>query len=75
MHIASGFARALASTLLCPVTIVKTRMEYSGKGAVNYRDTWHALLTIAKAEGPRGLFRGLVPTVMTNAPFSGKDGQ
>ena len=71
LHTSPGFARALASTLLCPVTVVKTRMEYSGKGAIKYRDTWDALRTIARTEGPRGLFRGLVPTVMTTAPFSG----
>ena len=71
----AGIARALASTLLCPVTVVKTRMEYGGAGAVRYKDTWDALATIARAEGPRGLFRGLVPTVMTTAPFSGQGGR
>lgn len=71
----TGIARALASTLLCPVTVVKTRMEYGGAGAVRYKDTWDALSSIARAEGPRGLFRGLVPTVMTTAPFSGKGGK
>jgi hypothetical protein len=34
------------------------------------QNTWDALLTIVRTEGPRGLFRGVVPTVATNAPFS-----
>ncbi len=34
------------------------------------QSTWDALSTIVRAEGPRGLFRGVVPTVATNAPFS-----
>jgi hypothetical protein len=35
------------------------------------RNTGHALLSIAQREGPRGLFKGLLPTILTNAPFSG----
>ncbi len=36
-----------------------------------YRNTFHALASIAQQEGTRGLFKGLWPTVLTNAPFSG----
>ncbi len=36
-----------------------------------YKNTWHALESIARTEGPRGLFRGLIPTIMTTGPFSG----
>ncbi len=28
-------------------------------------------MTINRTEGLRGLFKGLLPTVLTNAPFSG----
>jgi solute carrier family 25 protein 38 len=55
---------------MSPVTLVKTRMEYGGPQSIQYRGTWHALTTIAHQEGPRGLFRGLGPTVLANAPFS-----
>ncbi|EFJ40615.1 hypothetical protein VOLCADRAFT_99596 [Volvox carteri f. nagariensis] len=116
-----GISRAIAAVLLCPVTVVKTRMEYvadvarPGAGAAamaagagageaatasaaraaagasastsgaaatgaapyggaavpRYRDTFHAMSTIVRTEGVRGLFRGLWPTVLTNAPYSG----
>ncbi|KAF8056445.1 Slc25a38 [Scenedesmus sp. PABB004] len=65
-----GCARALSAAAMSPVTLVKTRMEYGGPSHVSYRSTGHALAAIAAAEGPGGLFRGLVPTVLTNAPFS-----
>lgn len=32
-----GLSRALAATCLCPVTLVKTRMEYGGPGNVHYK--------------------------------------
>lgn len=32
--------------------------------------TLSALQTIARQEGVAGVFRGVVPTVLTNAPFS-----
>ena len=59
----------------CPITLVKTRMEYvptAGRAAVlpQYRNTLHALTTIAHEEGIRGLYRGLGPTILANAPFS-----
>lgn len=40
-------------------------------GGHGYRGTLHALSSITRAEGLRGLYRGLGPTVLSNAPFSG----
>lgn len=60
----------MSAAVMSPVTLVKTRMEYGGPNHVAYKNTAHALATIAQQEGPRGLFRGLWPTVLTNAPFS-----
>ena len=65
-----GLSRALSAAVMSPVTLVKTRMEYGGPQRIMYKNTWDALSTIARTEGPRGLFRGLGPTVLTNAPFS-----
>ncbi|GAX78294.1 hypothetical protein CEUSTIGMA_g5736.t1 [Chlamydomonas eustigma] len=69
--ITGALSRATASLLMCPITMIKTRMEYGGTGAMKYKDTWHALVTISRTEGPQSLFRGLIPNIMTTAPFSG----
>ena len=34
--LAGGAARAVAAAVTCPVTVVKTRMEYTGGGGVKY---------------------------------------
>lgn len=67
-----GLSRAMAAMVSCPITVVKTRMEYVGSAPEipKYRNTIHALTTIARTEGLRGMYRGLGPTVLSNAPFS-----
>jgi solute carrier family 25 protein 38 len=68
--VVGGLSRTLAAVAACPFTIVKTRMEYSGAGAHAYRGTLHALSSIWRAEGLRGMYRGLGPTALSQAPFS-----
>jgi len=67
-----GASRSVAVLLLCPVTTVKTRMEASGAAGAKYayRSVPHALTTIAQAEGISALWRGLLPALAANAPFS-----
>ena len=75
-----GLSRALSAIVSCPITVVKTRMEYttsstvgnlgSGGGVPMYKNTFDALHTIARLEGLRGLYRGIVPTILSNTPFS-----
>lgn len=71
-----GLSRAMAALISCPITVVKTRMEYAGSASVGsravplYRNTADALQTIFRAEGVRGLYVGLVPTIASNVPFS-----
>jgi len=67
--IAGGTARTLATVAMLPVTVVKTRFE--GFGTNIYKNTFHALKTIYTQEGVRGLFNGLVPSVLRDAPFAG----
>ena len=68
----AGFiARTLAATLLSPVAVVKTRMEWAGKGTLPYRSTLGGLVHIAKAEGVGALYAGLIPTLVRDSPFSG----
>mgnify|MGYP002395218331 CR=1 FL=1 len=63
-------ARGLAAIVACPITVVKTQMEHTGPGAVQYRSTAHCLGSIVQQRGVRGLFRGVGPTLLSNAPFS-----
>ncbi|KAK9811684.1 hypothetical protein WJX72_008322 [[Myrmecia] bisecta] len=68
--VAGGLSRAVAAGALCPVTVIKTRMEYGGLSTTHYTSVANAFSTIVKQNGPSGLFRGVVPTMVTNAPFS-----
>jgi solute carrier family 25 protein 38 len=64
-------SRSLAATLLCPITVVKTRMEYASMSGGTYTGVGHALVSIGRKEGARGLFSGLGSTLLRDAPFSG----
>ncbi|KAL9988109.1 hypothetical protein ACROYT_G002514 [Oculina patagonica] len=61
-------ARTLAGITLLPVTVVKTRFE---SGCYRYNSMRHALMSIWKMEGGKGLYSGLLATVARDAPFSG----
>ncbi|GIY29226.1 hypothetical protein CDAR_206571 [Caerostris darwini] len=61
-------ARSFAGATLLPVTVLKTRYE---SGVYAYNSLSDALHKIYKIEGKKGLFSGLVPTLMRDAPFSG----
>lgn len=67
---AGGVARGLAAIVSCPITVVKTQMEYTGAGAPQYTGTAHALASITRERGLQGLFSGVGPTLLANAPFS-----
>jgi len=68
-NMAIGFtARSLVCTIMLPITVVKTRYE---SGRFGYLSVPHALTTIWKMEGFRGLFSGCVATVARDAPYSG----
>lgn len=60
-------ARTFAGSVMIPFTVVKTRME---SGAFTYRSVGVALASILRAEGVRGLARGLGPTLARDVPFS-----
>jgi solute carrier family 25, member 38 len=65
-----ALSRASIATLLNPITVVKTRLEYGG-GPEYKRSVGKMLVDISRKEGMRGLFSGLAPTIMRDAPFSG----
>ena len=63
-------SRASIATLLNPISVVKTRLEYGG-GPEYKRSVGRMLVDITKKEGVKGLFSGIVPTILRDAPFSG----
>lgn len=66
-----GFlSRASVALLSCPVSVVKTRLEYQSSSEKLYHGTWDAFLKIFRYEHPRAFWTGLWPTVMRDAPFS-----
>lgn len=67
-----GGSRALAVTLMCPITLVKTRMEASGAAAAvfAYSSVPQAIKTILRTEGALAMWQGLMPALLSNVPFS-----
>lgn len=61
-------ARSLSGIATLPATVVKTRFE---SGQFQYRSVVHALSSIWKTEGSKGLYSGLAATIVRDAPFSG----
>lgn len=63
-----GAARTLTGVTMIPITVIKTRYE---SGVYAYSSMREAVASIYMKEGARGLTRGLVPTLLRDAPFSG----
>ena len=61
-------ARCISASVMNPVSVVKTRFE---SAANPYRGVGHALTSICRLEGARGLTCGLAPTIFRDAPYSG----
>jgi len=61
-------ARCISASVMNPVSVVKTRFE---SAANPYRGVGHALASICRLEGARGLTCGLAPTIFRDAPYSG----
>ena len=69
-------ARCISASVMNPVSVVKTRFESAahtggGGGDYAYRGVGHALASICRLEGARGLTCGLAPTIFRDAPYSG----
>ncbi|KAF6033417.1 SLC25A38 [Bugula neritina] len=60
-------ARSLSVITLLPFTVIKTRLE---SGVYKYSGVVNALMTIYKTEGPRGLYSGILATLVRDVPFS-----
>uniref|UniRef100_K3WZ53 Mitochondrial carrier protein n=1 Tax=Globisporangium ultimum (strain ATCC 200006 / CBS 805.95 / DAOM BR144) TaxID=431595 RepID=K3WZ53_GLOUD len=67
--LSGAFARTFAGCVMSPVTIVKARMEWQAPGT--YRSNLQVFQHVVRDEGVRGLYRGMVPTLIRDVPFSG----
>lgn len=67
--LSGAFARSFSCIVFLPITVVKTKFEALGS-ARTYSSTYDALVQIKKTKGVRGLYSGLLPTLLRDAPFS-----
>ncbi|KDO34231.1 hypothetical protein SPRG_19069 [Saprolegnia parasitica CBS 223.65] len=67
---AGAFARSFAGFVMSPLTVVKARMEWAApshdKGAILAE-----MRRMAAEHGIRGFYRGIIPTLLRDVPFSG----
>ncbi|KAH7291489.1 hypothetical protein KP509_29G019100 [Ceratopteris richardii] len=68
---AGAITRSAAAAIVCPVTVLKTRMEYEAVSGVHYPNPLRSLALIGRTEGLKGLYSGLLPTILRDAPYSG----
>eukprot|EP01080_Neovahlkampfia_damariscottae_P003538 gene3538-6273_t len=61
------FSRFIATFILSPVTLIKTRFEFYPSN-IGFVET---LKSIWRVEGLRGLWRGVTPSILRDAPYSG----
>ncbi|KAI8884221.1 mitochondrial carrier [Backusella circina FSU 941] len=67
---AGGLARTMAALVVSPLELLRTRMQ-STEGAGGFLGVWRGVSNMVKREGPQALWRGLVPTMLRDVPFSG----
>ncbi|RLN90981.1 hypothetical protein BBJ28_00006431 [Nothophytophthora sp. Chile5] len=67
--LAGAFARTFAGCVMSPFTIVKARMEFLPPGT--FDSNLQVVRHVVQHEGVRGLYRGMVPTLIRDVPFSG----
>lgn len=69
--VAGGIAGSVSATLTCPMEVVKTHLQASRGGseiAMSARGPLAVARGIARAEGFKGFFRGLTPTLVGILP-------
>lgn len=68
-HLAAGMSGGIvATTILHPLDLVKIRFSVSDGMASRpqYRSIWHCATEVFKADGVRGLYRGVTPNIVGN---------
>lgn len=67
---AGAASRSFVVCVLCPLTVAKARLETVEYSQMYQGRLFTALRSIARLEGIRGLFAGLVPAIARDAPYS-----
>ena len=75
LHFTSGLlAETVSCVLWVPIDIVKERMQVQSvlpaQSPLHYHSTTHAISTIARTEGLRGIYRGYGATLASFGPYS-----
>ncbi|GFT56919.1 solute carrier family 25 member 40 [Nephila pilipes] len=60
-------ARVLTVTIMSPIEFLRTKMQSE---QMKYSDAFRSISTLVKNRGYFSLWRGLVPTILRDAPFS-----
>jgi solute carrier family 25 phosphate transporter 23/24/25/41 len=69
--LAGALAGATATTATYPMDLMRARISVDFKG--EYGSFWGGMRRIATSEGPPGLYRGLVPSLVGIVPYVGID--
>jgi len=67
-----GIAGCVATCFVQPIDLIKTRMQLSGEGGSSraHKTAFHAAWNIAKAEGFKGMYRGLTAGLLRQATYT-----
>jgi solute carrier family 25, member 39/40 len=65
--IAGCSARIFAVTIVNPLELIRTKMQSE---RMSYREVGSAFKKMIQQHGVRGLFKGLMPTILRDTPFS-----
>jgi hypothetical protein len=71
---ASAGGCVVAEVITLPVDVAKVRLQTQVKlagGALKYRNTLHAIGTVARKEGARALWKGLNPALLRQVSYTG----
>lgn len=74
-HVVASFAAGIVAAVASnPVDVIKTRvmnMKVDARGGeAQYKGAWDCAVKTVRAEGPMALYKGFVPTVCRQGPFT-----
>eukprot|EP00249_Psilotum_nudum_P006510 c19834_g1_i1 orf=501-1454(+) len=67
-----ALSKTFAVAVTYPYQVIRSRIQQRPNiaGVVKYANTWHAFMKILRYEGIPGLYKGIVPNLLKNAPSS-----